>query len=1649
MRDAGRRPMGRLFYWAAILGAMCFGLRTYGAVPQSGAPTTTVADTVYMADGTPAAGSLIITWPAFVSASGSAIAGGATNVTLGPNGALSVALVPNAGATPAGVYYTVVYQLGAGEVKTEDWVVPTNSPVTLAAVRITPGSGSATPPASMQYVNSELSTKADDSLVVHLAGTETISGVKTFAAAPNVPTPTTTGQVANKGYVDSSLANVGAGNYLSTAGGTMTGPITLPGNPSSALQAAPKQYVDSAFSTKADLIAGLVPASELGAGTANAGSCLLGNGTWGACGSGGGSGNVSTTPAASQNVVQPAGTQFSTNDLANARYVTASWNWLQSPTDNLSTAGSNTIHLSPCPLGLDTSNNANAQYSVYITGGTAEAVPVTGGSCTPGSASGTITVTTAYAHSAGYTVGSASSGIQEAINDSGGQHGTIYLLPASGSGTPNYSVYATVFLNTRKTLLSGYGAMVQCFTRTACLIDGNYLGSSGLFNTIAGIEFVPGLNIDGAQIASVAASNGTYTVTTATNHAFVTGDYLILFYSNANSTQEGRFKITVTGANQFTYTLGTTTFSVTPSYGWAAIENAAIEDIADHVTVRDLKLGAGNNQFFHWGIVVGNDQSFKLDGMTNEGSGQVIRCTANFCGALVYARGDQGAAPVVNIDHLEASLQCSGNGVRYASGNTLHVMNSVVQGFNQYGIYYAGGLQNVMTGGTYQESSGACYNPIYPGSIGANTGIITNNDLTYIGDDPIGGQFPLFVAANSGSQQNNYFVVIHSSTRGVLGMFYIGSCLTSGTGNCTTYWPEPNLDGLGTVTYDELRTVGGGTIPPNGSGSYAVSSGISGSCSAAGICSNVDPQTGASSYTVPSPSNTVKMNFWPGAIVLGNASHLHINDCGQASGIITTTYLPSIYCNHALVGSAGSYTPYWASYREGDSAGNGNPSVGAVLKQAGPASGSAPSGLTGLYGFLDTALLGQSDMLTLAYSNPFLTLATPGYRPSAASNDTAIGFDSAGGSAATSAQLAFRAPVAISEYIGSVFDNGSYKERLTASGKTFNVPVTINGTLTVTGTCTGCGGGSGGSMTWPSSAGIAVYGGSSAWAASLAAPASAVVGVSDTQALTNKTVDGVSPTTLSYLDATSSVQTQLNAKASLASPTFTGTVTLPIASGATQCLHVNGSGVVSGTGSDCGSGGGTGSGTVNSAPGSQLAMYSSTGSAVSGDTLLTDSGTTLSYSGSGGISASSGTFSGNLTVGGQLVLTGPWQITTPAAPTAMVAAPSGTSSLGISNDGNFYISASAGTPSKVLTVSTDAVPTVFGRSGAVTAQSGDYGVAQVTGAAPSANPTFTGMVTEPVPIWPSQTANYFLAAPSGSAGAPSFRVIVAADIPVLNQSTTGNAATATTAANVAGGAAGSIPYQSGAGTTGMVAGNTAATDAVLTSTGTGSSAQIPTLKNSPALSAANMTSFPNTVAGVSPAGSLASGDYVKANGFATTTDSGVLAGPYPVPWITAVRGGGSATFAANVVKMWGVVLTYPLSTSGVAYYVTGADNTSNNYDIGIACGQTNCNGTTYTQGQIILDIGATAGTSFSAAAGTYTKNWTQGTKTLQPGKYYVVLTTNCSATCATITSGGSSGDITFQNAATAGTTSGGVLANFTAPADVWSWGANVPALAVK
>ena len=81
-------------------------------------------------------------------------------------------------------------------------------------------------------------------------------------------------------------------------------------------------------------------------------------------------------------------------------------------------------------------------------------------------------------------------------------------------------------------------------------------------------------------------------------------------------------------------------------------------------------------------------------------------------------------------------------------------------------------------------------------------------------------------------------------------------------------------------------------------------------------------------------------------------------------------------------------------------------------------------------------------------------------------------------------------------------------------------------------------------------------------------------------------------------------------------------------------------------------------------------------------------------------------------------------------------------------------------------------------SGTVTSVTGTSPVVSSGGATPAVS--LASGYGDTLNPYASKTANFVLAAPNGSSGAPTFRAIVAADIPTLNQSTTGSAATLTT-----------------------------------------------------------------------------------------------------------------------------------------------------------------------------------------------------------------------------------------------------------------------------
>lgn len=113
---------------------------------------------------------------------------------------------------------------------------------------------------------------AQDNVVVHTTGDETIAGVKTFSSAPVVPSPTTASQAASKAYVD-SVAGSGAADATTTTNGLVRLAGDLGGTGSTA--AAPV-ITDSAVTTSklapgavttAKLAASAVTSNEIADGT--------------------------------------------------------------------------------------------------------------------------------------------------------------------------------------------------------------------------------------------------------------------------------------------------------------------------------------------------------------------------------------------------------------------------------------------------------------------------------------------------------------------------------------------------------------------------------------------------------------------------------------------------------------------------------------------------------------------------------------------------------------------------------------------------------------------------------------------------------------------------------------------------------------------------------------------------------------------------------------------------------------------------------------------------------------------------------------------------------------------------------------------------------------------------------------------------------------------------------------------------------------------------------------------------------------------------------------------------------------------------------------------------------------------------------------
>ena len=344
-----------------------------------------------------------------------------------------------------------------------------------------------------------------------------------------------------------------------------------------------------------------------------------------------------------------------------------------------------------------------------------------------------------------------------------------------------------------------------------------------------------------------------------------------------------------------------------------------------------------------------------------------------------------------------------------------------------------------------------------------------------------------------------------------------------------------------------------------------------------------------------------------------------------------------------------------------------------------------------------------------------------------------------------------------------------------------------------------------------------------------------------------------------------------------------------------------------------------------------------------------------------------------------------------------------------------------------------------------------------TGAGLTGGPiTSTGTIRiPPAGVTNSMLANNFVTIAAGSGLSGGGTVALGGTVTLTNTASGGTVTSVATGAGLTGGpitSTGTISIPAAGITNGMLANNSVTIAAGSGLSGGGTVALGGTVTLASNLSGtpdgiayfSNPTSLVSTPAptngqvligstGTVPAlGTLTAGQNINiTNGPGSVTISALGGGTATLPFFVTggQHTGGTQATTANVTKLWGFLLPYNVTTTQVTYDVATADNTTHDYDIGIFDNS----------GNLVLDIGPTPGTAFAPAKAFETLAWTQGSTSLAAGRYYLAITTNCTTACAKVEA--ATTYVSFAIGLSAGASAGGALpTTITPPADVWTTG---------
>ena len=562
--------------------------------------------------------------------------------------------------------------------------------------------------------------------------------------------------------------------------------------------------------------------------------------------------------------VQPRTNDDWAKNFVNTRIVTPSWNWSVSPSGSLS-AGSNTIKIPADILGISVSGDNDWPYWVYLQGGgLSEAALVTGGTYTAASG-GTIVITNRNNYGPGYSVGSATSGIQEAINDGCGKSpiGSRFnntschiIIPPSGQFAPDssygrkhfntfadYNIFATIIFEASGSEISGYGAVLNCYQRSYCLqmgdlVNANYYANNtveGLsfrtpWNTLTGQYGIYGYGFKGCDITKTERTAQVVTIaTTGCQTRFQIGDMITVMFTD-NPLYWGDAIVTAVGDRTISYAHRGPDLAAQTTPGVVAEAFGAIYDNGNNNKFNDISYDQSNeighfNTFFDFQ----DDENAKITGFSNNGIS--LQATSTWSGSFVQSLGNIGlnpaptAAAVISVRDSNFTPNSS-NCFTVLNSNGLYVENTVCQAQGLWMAYVSntnGNYQGADFTNLYSESSSSL-NRLSPantpfagtGSAGGLIGRIGAQATVSIrGNGGMGGVIP---AGGSGAHRFTYFVVVNDVTNRthsnpMLAYQWASTCVPSALGSgCLAgntdhpeiRWPRV-ARGTDVITYTVLR----------------------------------------------------------------------------------------------------------------------------------------------------------------------------------------------------------------------------------------------------------------------------------------------------------------------------------------------------------------------------------------------------------------------------------------------------------------------------------------------------------------------------------------------------------------------------------------------------------------------------------------------------------------------------------------------------------------------------------------------------------------------------------------------------------------------------------------------------------------------------